>query len=64
MHVPELLARHALLEVQRALSDLLRDAVADLDVVRLVAADESPRDCNRTNGYSNKLRECPSTGPN
>ena len=43
MHVPELLARHALLEVQRALPHLLRDAVADFDVVRLVAADEPLR---------------------
>ena len=41
MHfLPEFFARHALLEVQGALSHLLRDAVADLDVVRLVAADE------------------------
>ena len=43
MHVPELLARHALLKVQRALPHLLRDAVADFDVVRLVAADEPLR---------------------
>ena len=42
MHfLPEFLAGHAVLEVEGALSHLLRDAVAHLDVVRLVAADQS-----------------------
>ena len=42
-YVPEFLARHAVLEVEGALAHLLRDAVADFDVVRLVAADEPLR---------------------
>ena len=45
--LPEFLAGHALLEVERALSHLLRDAVAHLHVVRLVAADQPLGHCNK-----------------
>ena len=47
VRLPEFLAGHALLEVECALSHLLRDAVAHLDVVRLVAADQPLGHCNR-----------------
>ena len=51
VRLPEFLAGHALLEVERALSHLLRDAVAHLDVVRLVAADQTLGHCNRRDSH-------------